>query len=429
MQAAAGRPGTRAFIFVPGQLEELRQNIRPLVAASLGSGVGLLLMSYTTTIFGPYLLKAFGWSRAQFALIGLSMMASLVALPFIGMLTDRAGVRRTALVGVLGIPVCLFGYSVMNGSFAVYFGLASCILILGSFASPVVYTRLIAAKFDKARGIALTCVTIAPALVGAIITPLLNEVIEAWGWRAGYRALGLFVLLAGLGAIALMPAHRAAATQAPDQPRARPLANTPSLSAIVRNRTFWIIFLAMFLCTLQTPLHATQMGIMLQDRGLSGGQMAAMISIYGIGTVLGRFACGVALDRFDNSAVVAAVSMMLPAFGYAALAAFPGATGVIAVSMFLVGIAFGAEGDLQSFLVARHFDIRVFSTALSLVFCGVFAASAISSGLLNATLHRASSFTPFLAGIAAAVFAGSIAFLMLPRAGTAAETGDHAGGE
>ena len=38
---------------------ELRTNVRPLAAASLGSGAGLMLMSYVGTILGPYLVRAF----------------------------------------------------------------------------------------------------------------------------------------------------------------------------------------------------------------------------------------------------------------------------------------------------------------------------------------------------------------------------------
>lgn len=404
--ATAGRP-----LLAEGYFDELRRNFRPLAAASLGSSVGLMLMGYTTTIFGPYLVRTFGWSRSQFALIGLAMMATLVALPFIGRMSDRLGVRRTALIGVLGIPACQLGYSMMDGSFGVYFALACAMLVIGSFTSPMVYTRLVAADFEKARGLALTIVTISPALVGAVVAPILNYVIEHWGWRMGYRALGLFVLIGGLGAIALMKPG-ATATIDPE-PAAKDSART-DYRLILRSRYFWIIFAAMFLCTLQTPLHATQMAMMLADRRLDAGQVAMMISVYGIGTVVGRLLCGLALDRFTHTPLVATVSMVLPALGYALLAAAPGMVGVIGLSMFLVGIAFGAEGDLQSFLVARHFDIRVFGSTLSLVFCGVFAASAIGALSLSVVLKTANSFTPFLAMVSGVVFLGSLAFLLLP---------------
>ena len=80
-------------------LGELRHNLRPLAAACLGTGTSLPLFAYTNSVFSPYLLKQFGWSRAQFALVGLTMMATLVVLPFVGRFTDRFGERRGGLVG------------------------------------------------------------------------------------------------------------------------------------------------------------------------------------------------------------------------------------------------------------------------------------------------------------------------------------------
>lgn len=393
-----------------GYLGEMRRNVRSLMAASLGSGVGLMLMSYASTIFAPYLVNEFRWPRAQFALIGLAMFSTLIALPFIGRATDRFGVRRAATVGALGVPACLFAYSMMTGSFAVYFLISSAIMIVGSFTSPMVYTRLIAADFKEARGLALTVVTVSPAIFGAIAAPVLTEVIEAWGWRNGYRAMALFVLVCGLTAVALVPRHgRAATAHAEKPPAAR-----ADYRLILTSAPFWIIFAAMFLCTLPTPLHASQMALMLRDNRLDAGQVAVMISVYGIGTVIGRFACGIALDKLPTPPV-AVISMLLPAFGFAMLATSLDAVPAIAFAMLLVGLAVGAEGDLQSFLVARHFDLRIFSTTLSLVYCGVFAASASGAALVSLTLKLTNSFVPFLIAMAGAVTIGSLLFVLLPR--------------
>jgi predicted MFS family arabinose efflux permease len=401
-------------------LGELKRNCRTLAAASLGSGAGLMLMSYTTTIFGPYLVQSFGWSRSQFALIGLAMFSTLVALPFIGRFADRVGVRKAALVGALGIPGCLVAYSLMNGAFLVYFAISCLLLALGSFTSPVVYTRLIAADFDKARGLALTMVTVAPAIIGAIAAPLLTAAIDAWGWRTGYRVLAALVLVCSLAAIALIPKHDGKGR--PEQRRASSSVQG-DYRPILRSRPFWVIFGAMLLCTMQTPLHSSQMAMMLHDNHLTSGAVAGMISIYGIGTVIGRIGCGLALDHFP-APVVAAISMIGPAIGYALLASPLDPTMVIGFSMFLIGLAVGAEGDLQSFLVARHFHLRIFSTTLSLVYVSVFAASALGALFLSITLRLTDSFAPFLSFIAVAIVLGSLLFLRLPRDGTFAIIGE-----
>ena len=394
-----------------GYWGELRRNWRSLLAASLGSGAGLMLMAYASTIFAPYLLKEFGWSRSQFALIGLAMFSTLIALPFIGRATDRFGVRKAALVGALGIPACLVGYSLMTGSFAVYFLLSASILALGSFTSPIVYTRIIAADFKEARGIALTVVTVTPALFGAIAAPVLTAVVEEWGWRTGYRALALFILVCSLLAIALVPRQDPAAVA---QQPAKQAPARADFRLILTSGPFWVIFGAMFLCTLSTPLHASQMAVMLRDNHLGAAQVAAMISVYGVGTIFGRFVCGIALDKLPT-VPVAVISMILPAFGFALLATSLDTVPAIGFAMFTVGLAVGAEGDLQSYLVARHFDLRIFSTTLSLVYVAVYAASASGAALVSLTLKLTDSFAPFLAGIAVAVVVGSLLFALLPR--------------
>lgn len=390
---------------------ELRRNARPLAAASLGVGSGLMLMSYVTTVFGPYLVKEFGWSRSQFALIGLSMFTTLASLPFIGRLTDRYGVRTAAAFGTVGIPLCLIAYSFMTGSFLIYFLLSCTIMTVGSFTSPVVYTRIVAAEFEEARGLALTVVTITPAILGAVAAPLVTEINEAYGWRTGYRLLALFMLVCGFIAVALVPRESREARQAA---RAQMRPAKADFALIVKSGPFWIISAGMLLCLLQTPLHASQMGMMLRDNHLGAEAAAAMISVYGVGTIVGRIACGLALDKFPTPPV-AFVSMVLPALGYAILASSLDTPLAVGFAMLLVGIMVGAEGDLLSFLVARHYNLNIFSTTLSLVYFSVFLAGALGSLGISLTLRVWDSFAPYLALMVVTSIVGSLLFLLLPK--------------
>src|SRR5687768_1633497 len=167
-------------------LGELRTNFRPLLAASLGVGTSLPFDAYTNSIFAPYLVEEFGWSRAQFALYGLVAVATVIVLPFVGRLTDRFGVRAVALVGTLLMPLVFIGYSQMQGSFGFFLFLSALKLSFGHMTSAVVYTRLIAENFQRAQGLALTIVNCTPAALGAIAAPILTWSIETYGWRFSY---------------------------------------------------------------------------------------------------------------------------------------------------------------------------------------------------------------------------------------------------
>ncbi|MFC0204333.1 MFS transporter [Novosphingobium soli] len=400
---------------------ELRRNLRPLVAASLGSGTSLPLFAYTNSAFAPHLVRAFGWSRAQFALVGLTMLTTIFVLPFIGRFTDRLGVRKVALAGTLLIPLCFIGYATQNGSFAWFLAASTATLAVGSLTSTLVYTRLIAENFEKATGLALTIVNCVPALLAMALVPMTNWWIEAIGWRSAYVALGALALGAGLVAIWLIPRGTGAGEEA------APGANLPDLPAtaelhrparqdyrtILSSRVFWTIFVAMFLCLLQTPLHASQMNLMLVDNRISAQTAANIVTVYAAGTVVGRIACGLALDRFATP-LVTSLSMVLPAFGFFVLGTDLDTVAVIGTAMFLVGLAVGAESDLISYLVARYFSLRIYNTTLGLVYTVSFLASAIGALAISRTLALTDSFSPYLYGVSACIAVGALLFLLLP---------------
>jgi MFS family permease len=83
--------------------------------------------------------------------------------------------------------------------------------------------------------------------------------------------------------------------------------------------------------------------------------------------------------------------------------------------MLLIGISFGADGDLPSFLVARYFRIEVFSTAMSLIYCVTLVGSASGALILSGFLSHYKSFAPFLYFAAATVLGGSALYACLPR--------------
>ena len=74
-------------------LGEFRIHWAILLASSIGLALGAALTHYTTSVFGPPLIAEFGWSKAQFALIGSVPLLSLFIAPFAGRFTDRFGSR------------------------------------------------------------------------------------------------------------------------------------------------------------------------------------------------------------------------------------------------------------------------------------------------------------------------------------------------
>ena len=415
--ARAARHGWESS--VSGYLGELRQNMKPLLSASLATGTSLPLFAYTNSIFAPHLIKEFGWSRAQFALIGLTMLVTLLILPFVGRFTDQLGVRRVALVGTLLMPLGFIGYSMMDGSFTMFLVIFTAVLMVGSMTGPLVFTRLIATNFERSQGLALTVVNCAPSVLALLLAPALNLCIEAIGWRASYLVLGAFVLVFGIAAILLIDKEDAATAVSKARPYEAPQTARVDYGVILRSKVFWVLMFAFFLCLLQTPLHSAQMNLMLLDNGLSMQTAANIVPVYAAGTIVGRILCGIALDHYSTRWVTV-ISMGIPAIGFLLLATDMNGLWVIALAMFIIGVSVGAESDLICFLVARYFKLRIYGTTLSLVHCTTFLSSAVGGIAISLTLSATDTFTPFLFIVAGTITLGSLLFLLLPK-GRAAE--------
>jgi len=394
-------------------LGEFRRNIRPLAAASIGSGTSLGLIAYTNSVFAPHVVSQFGWSRAQFALVGLTMLSTLPILPVVGRMTDRWGVKPVACLGTFLLPLCFLGYSQMQGSFGFFVFLSAAVMAVGSTTGTLVYTRLIAQSFEQAQGLALTVVNCTPAAIAVIAMPSLNWAIENFGWRISYIGFGIFVLVSGLIALALIPSgpDRNIPEKAPDQPLG-PVRD--DFAIIARSPIFWLIVGGFFLCVLGTPLHSSQMNMMLVGKGLTTQAAANVVAAYAFGTIVGRLACGLALDRFPTP-YVAAASMFLPAIGLFLLATSLHSTLVVTFAMVLVGLYVGAESDILAYLVARYFKLRIYNSTLSLLTCCVFLGAALGAGGISISLKLADSFSPFMYIVSGTVLIGSLLFLLLPK--------------
>lgn len=387
---------------------ELKSNWRALLASALGQGAGLSINSYIVSIFAPHLLETFGWSKAQFALMGTTIMATLFCLPVVGRLTDVFGVRRVAAVGVISTPLSYLAFSAFDGDISTYLVLTVLQVIFGTTTTATVYSRIIAERFVRARGLALAIVAGWPAVVGAIGVPMLTYFIDTHGWRAGYQALAVFSAVVGTITLFLIPR----ASNSGVRPVTTPRRARADYAFLARNATFWLIAAGVFLCNLPQTLNSMQLKLMLLDNGASSAAASMMISVFAVGVIIGRFACGIALDRFPAH-VVASIGMGLPSIGMFILASSIDTPLALSVAAFLLGASMGAEGDITAYLVVKHFGVQIYSSVLGLMTAVLGIATSIGSVLLSITLDWTDSFATFVLFGAIVTVVGSALFMLL----------------
>jgi MFS family permease len=390
---------------------EFRQQWRPLLGAFLGMGSALSLNSYILSVFAPYLIEAFGWSRAQWALLGIVQILVLVCLPVAGRLADLYGVRRVAAVGALSFPLFLVAISMMSGNIYTYLAIYIAQTIICSTTTATVYSRVVAAAFSVRRGLALGICGSSPPLIGALGSPLITAFVENHGWRAGYLVVAIFCAVCAVLTLLLLPPDRPAAETAAPAPQQRAKGD---YGAIFAMPVFWIMLVATFLVNMPFTLATSQLKLVVLDKGLLDTTAAVMVSAFAIGSIIGRLLSGAALDYLPAH-IVAAIGFGLPFGGLLLLASPYNSASVVMVAILLIGLAFGGEGDIIPYLVTRYFGIGIYSTVLGLLSAAMGTAMALGNAILGLVLATSNSFNTYLLIAAAGSFCGSLMFLLLGR--------------
>ncbi|MBB3601164.1 MFS family permease [Mycolicibacterium sp. BK556] len=390
---------------------EVRANWRQLAAATAGLSAGLSLSAYTNAAMAPHFLAAFGWSRSDFALGGAIALLTFVFLPVYGRLTDLAGVRRVATIGVIGVPACWIAFAMMSGPIWQYFAISVALVALGVTTTPAIYSRVVATWFDKARGLALAVAISGPPLLGAIGVPALSAINAAYGWRAGCVTIAVTTAVLGVVALILIPRERPGTLRPAGKAK-----NRTDYRRIARNPVFWMLLAGVLLCNVYHSVTTSQLGVMLGDSVGAGDSVAALVSIFAVAVIAGRFACGLALDRFPAH-IVAAIAMGLPGIGCLLIASPWDSYAVVIAGVCCLGAAWGAEGDVIAYLVSRRFDLSIYSSVLGILSAAIGVSSALGAVILSRMLRESQSFNGFLVLAGGSALVGGAMFLLLSRYG------------
>lgn len=388
---------------------ELARGWLPLVAATLGCGMGASsLVFYSLGVFVNPLEAAFNWSRGQVTSAMLYSSAGLIlAGPVLGWLIDRYGERRIALISIPAFAGVLWLLSHLNGTLAFFYGCFLLAAMLGCGTTPILYTRAIAARFERARGLALGITLAGPGTAALLLPPFLNAQIAAHDWRYG------FTLLAGIALLPwLLVAFGLGNTGAHASTGAHAAANDHSRSEALRTRVFWTLagcFIAVAAGASALVVHLVPM---LRDTGLDAATAARVASVIGIGIILGRLLIGWLIDRVFAPRVAAVIFLI--AAGGCLLLAYGGASHA-RLAAFLIGFALGAEVDLMAYMVSRYFGLRHYGFLYGTIYAGFWVGIAGGPALAGWLYDAQGNYLLALWILGALFAAGAVAALSLPH--------------
>ncbi|MCH8892780.1 MAG: MFS transporter, partial [Chloroflexi bacterium] len=162
----------------------------------------------TLSVFVVPMTDEFGWSRGQFSgAVSLGALFGLIVSPFAGRLVDRygSGAMLSASSAVVGL--CAIGLSLTAPVWSFY---ALYVPGRAVFSSPLELGTSTAVSnwFIRRRPLALAYMGIIQG-IGLTIFPVIVQVlINGWGWRTAWLALGIFTISTGVIPVLLLMARR-----------------------------------------------------------------------------------------------------------------------------------------------------------------------------------------------------------------------------
>jgi OFA family oxalate/formate antiporter-like MFS transporter len=356
--------------------------------------------AYSFAAFFRAFESEFGASRAH-----VSLVFSLCALLWFsfgvpgGLLADRFGPRGVCLAGVLCIATGLAAAAHANSLGALYAAYSVGIGI-GVGLSYVPAVAAVQHWFVEKRVLAGG---IAVSGIGAgnlLLPPLAAWWIELWGWRGAYLSLTALTLILAIPAALLLggrAAKRAAAAGA-----ALP---GMTLRDALRSRLFWLMYGVAFLICVGFFVPMVHLVPYAQDVGLSEAQGVSLVSLLGLGSLLGRFGMGSVADRIGHARSLVAIGAGLGLL----FLVWWGATSFWLLAIFAVcfGSLYGGYVALAPTLCMEMFGPRNLSAVIGALYTAAGLATLIGPTFAGASFDAFGSYDASILGCAALSFAGA----------------------
>ncbi len=330
-----------------------------MIFMSIGirQGMGLFLEPITSTL---------GMDRETFSL-AIAWQNLILALPLFGVAADLMGFRRVALLGgvVYGGGLWLASqsetawelYANLGGIVGVGIGLSGMIVVLGAVGKVAPAER---------RSTAFGIVTVASSIGMFTMIPLLQFLIERYGWSGALETAGLAVLAISLLALGLP--GKTSSEENNSQSKSEPeLSLGKTLNGARTHSGYLLLNLGFFVCGFHVAFIATHLPTYLQGEGVSPSAASWALAMIGLFNIFGSLIFGRLGDSLSKKyllsllyalrTVVFSLFLVIPLSDFTAIA-FGAA----------IGFLWLATVPLTSGIVAQVFGTRYLTTLWAIVF-------------------------------------------------------------
>lgn len=245
---------------------------------------------YSFPLIAEAMGAEFGWARTDLygaASIGL-ILAALAAYP-IGVAIDRGYGRWVMGVSSLGAGVLLIFWSQVNTILAFYL----CVAGIGVLQAATLYEPAFAVIARRVGSLgsrrAITSLTLWGGFASTVFIPLIQELLDRWGWREALVVLGLvnIFVCAAVYLTFIRPeldAQGATGIAKNEQQRT----DQDAVRGTIRSPVFWMLLVALTAYAVMFSAFTFHMYPLLIERGVETVNVVQAIALIGPAQVIGR---------------------------------------------------------------------------------------------------------------------------------------------
>ncbi|TWD93226.1 sugar phosphate permease [Neobacillus bataviensis] len=328
--------------------------IMTLIYAPIANLVSLFILPVT---------KELGFGPSQFMLYFTIMaLAAMTVGPIAGRLMRKMDVRVYLTLFILIASAAFFGFSFSTK--LIHFYLFAILMGAGMAGGAMIPASvLITNWFNKKRGLCLGIALSGSGFGGVILSPLVNWLITAYGWRSAYLVIGILIaaVLVPLAVfvIRLNPADKGLSPLSEEttliSTQKKELTGTTQGEAL-KSLSFWTLCLAILVGGLVVNAMLINLAPYLASIGTTAKTAALLLSLGSGMVIVGKLVVGRLFDKLGLVTTLLIISagslvsflflmkanIILPAILYTVFSGI-GSTAVTVTPAYMTGALFGEK--------------------------------------------------------------------------------------
>ncbi|WP_102050914.1 MFS transporter [Pygmaiobacter massiliensis] len=383
--------------------------IRSLSAAGINNTGGLFLAPVSETLgVGVGTLSIY---------FSVSSIATMLFMPIAGNLINKMSTKTLIFIATALQCASFIGMGFMTSVIGFYLlaipmGIGGAVLV--NLVGPVLINRWFKSKTGTALGILMACV----GLFGAVIQPLVLNMIKGIGWQQTYMYIGLFIavviVIVNLFAIKNKPSDKGLSpyeTGSSEQGRSVAASSSGiALKTAVKSKPFYMLVLFMISITAVGAFsqHVATYG---DSIGFSSSQMSTILSISMIGSTVGALLIGVISDKigvYKTTVIILATALLAVgslAFGKVSII-------IMTAGGFLLGLASMGIPVLAPLLTQDFFGGKDYEAIYANVMMGPPLATVLLLPVYGFVFDLTGTYLWVLGIMTAFILIGTLAILL-----------------